>query len=887
MIERDEERAFLVERLAAAAAGAGSAVTILGAAGIGKTRLLTEARRLAEADGFLTLSARGMEVERALPFGVARQLLELPLPAADVDDANGVMHALYWLLADAAQASPLLVTVDDAHWADAASLRWLSYVANRVEPLRMLLLVASRVGEADALVAAVGAASHERLLHELSVAGVARLLEAELGDRAEPDLVDAIHHATLGNPFLVTACLHDLRRQGAYAPSEAPASVARYVERRLASLSESERRLLVALAVLEEAPDPHAAGQLAEVGETDVLGRLIDHDLVRPDGRALRHPLIRAAVLEGRSPVERAALHSAAARLLADRGADRDRVAAHVLAGAPSADGWAVGVLRDAAERAVQRGIPDAAARYLERALAEPPAPAERPRVLFELGLAQAAADGLGGADELESALALEPDPDGRVAMALRHARLLFTQSRFDEAAVVLEHAVGERAASAPALRDAEAQLFTVALLHLPTLEAVGGLEAVRARAGVHDDARSRALTAWVDAVTTAPAAAAARAAEGALTEGGFTVAGAPHSFANVTAALMYGGRTERARELLDEAVHQARAAGSISTLNFALVLRSGVLNRLGAVTAAEGDVREIIERVLPLQPERSRWLSAIPWVLSPLLDALVARGELEEAAGWLALSGLEPPYPPQAQFTHVIDSLARLRLAQGRADEAVALARECGERLAAWGIRNPAFCAWRSTLSSALLAAGRAEEAVRTAEAEIALGSEFGATAELGRGLACRGTAVGADGLASLREAVDVLADSPARLEHASALTALGAGLLRRGAAQDARAPLREALDLAERCGATALAERARAELVAAGARPRRRRVTGAAALTPSELRIASLAAEGLSNRAIAQTLFVTEKTVEGHLAAAFRKLGVSSRSQLRVALG
>ena len=133
-----------------------------------------------------------------------------------------------------------------------------------------------------------------------------------------------------------------------------------------------------------------------------------------------------------------------------------------------------------------------------------------------------------------------------------------------------------------------------------------------------------------------------------------------------------------------------------------------------------------------------------------------------------------------------------------------------------------------------------------------------------------------------TLRAAVEVLASAPARLEHARALVALGAAL----GEDDARGPLRAALELAERCGATVLAAQARDLLVATGARPRRAQLTGAAALTATQERVARLAAEGLGNRAIAERQFVTEKTVEGHLAAAYRKLGISSRSQLDAAL-
>ncbi|HXZ71912.1 MAG TPA: helix-turn-helix transcriptional regulator, partial [Streptosporangiaceae bacterium] len=133
-----------------------------------------------------------------------------------------------------------------------------------------------------------------------------------------------------------------------------------------------------------------------------------------------------------------------------------------------------------------------------------------------------------------------------------------------------------------------------------------------------------------------------------------------------------------------------------------------------------------------------------------------------------------------------------------------------------------------------------------------------------------------------SLAEAVSLLESTPARYELALALADLGAHLRRSGRRADARAPLRRALDLAQRTGAAPLAERAKRELLAAGARPRRTAITGPDALTSAERRVASLAADGLSNRQIAQHLFITQPTVETHLRHAFQKLGITSRADL-----
>ena len=206
---------------------------------------------------------------------------------------------------------------------------------------------------------------------------------------------------------------------------------------------------------------------------------------------------------------------------------------------------------------------------------------------------------------------------------------------------------------------------------------------------------------------------------------------------------------------------------------------------------------------------------------------------------------------------------------------------------LETWQIRNPGRSPWRASAALALTSLGERDEAIRIALEEIELARRFEVPRELGIALRAAGLAEGGDrGVELLAEAVEVLEDVPALLEHARALTDLGAALRRGGRRSDAREPLRRGLELAHRCGATALAERAHAELLATGARPRRAVVTGLEALTASERRVANMAAEGLTNREIAQALFVTEKTIEWHLGQAYRKLEIASRSELPRAL-
>jgi DNA-binding CsgD family transcriptional regulator len=198
----------------------------------------------------------------------------------------------------------------------------------------------------------------------------------------------------------------------------------------------------------------------------------------------------------------------------------------------------------------------------------------------------------------------------------------------------------------------------------------------------------------------------------------------------------------------------------------------------------------------------------------------------------------------------------------------------------------NPEVVGWRHALARTEVALGNGEEAARLAAEGVRLAQEAGGARGIGVALAAQGAVAGAEGVETLRESVEVLAPTRARLEHARALVDLGAALRRANHRKEAREPLREGLDIAHRCGARPLEDRARTELEATGARPRRVVLRGVDSLTPSEVRVARLAVDGMTNREIAQGLFVTAKTVETHLRHVYQKLGIEKRTELAAAL-
>jgi DNA-binding CsgD family transcriptional regulator len=258
------------------------------------------------------------------------------------------------------------------------------------------------------------------------------------------------------------------------------------------------------------------------------------------------------------------------------------------------------------------------------------------------------------------------------------------------------------------------------------------------------------------------------------------------------------------------------------------------------------------------------------------LTSTLIEQGRLAEARVALEQEAREPVLTYGGIFWR--RPKAEMLLAE-RDFEAAAAAAD--DLVVEW-VTNPALVPWRTIKAQALAALGRADEAVTLATEELALAREWGAPGSIGRALRVLGTVRGDAGLEDLRAAVEVLEPSTARLERAKALFALGVAVRRARQPTESREPLRRALELATACGATALAEDCRGELAASGARPRNTALGGVESLTASERRVTALAAEGRTNRDIAQELYVTPKTVEVHLSNAYRKLGIRSRREL-----
>jgi DNA-binding CsgD family transcriptional regulator len=922
LLERAAERGRIAAALEAARAGGGALLAIEGEAGIGKTRLLALARELA-GEQFEVLWARGAELEQQLAYGVCTQLFERRLEAMSAgereraltgaavhaqaalglgegsESPNVELHGLYWLAANLAGQRPLLLLVDDLHWGDEPSLRWLHYVAGRLDGLRLLAVVATRPSDRP-LVAALLADSGAPALHPagLSEAAITGLVADRLGGDPHPAFVAACRDATLGNPFLIVELLTALVADGVAPTLDAagglrevrPRSIARSMLARLARLEPSATTLAQCVAVLEECSLAEA-GALADfdpglaAAAADQLAR---EGILRP-GRPLGfvHPIVAATIVDEVPGAELAGYHARAARLLADAGADAERVALHLLTTEPAGDSWRVTQLRVAAARALARGAADVASSHLRRALAEPPPDAERAAVLAELGLAAARAGETSAPDRLREALELEPDPRERAALALVLGRVLAIPGDMGDALEVLERAIDELGDDDRELSlRLESEAITFSRYAPATVaSAQRRLAALREVQGTSPGERLILAQLAIESALVGDSAERSRdLAQRALAEGALISEESSDSPARYLAlhALVTADAVADAQLDLDRSLADARRRGSALGGASASMFRSHALLVGGAVAAAAAEAAGALDLGVELQ----LW-GMVPHMAAFLVETLVERGELEEAERELARSELAPWLRDAAGADKLLGARGYLRLARG--DHAAALddLLRCGEHLRALRIENPAFCPWRSRAALAQAALGRRDAGRELADEELDLARRYGAPRAVG--VALRARAMIEEGPAALEllaEAVAALAGSQSRLEHARALVDHGAALRRSGARREGCSALREGLDEARRCGALALAARAHAELEASGLRPRKMLVGGVEALTPSERRVAELAASGMANAEIAQSLFVTVKTVETHLGRSYRKLDIPGRGELAAAL-
>jgi DNA-binding CsgD family transcriptional regulator len=936
LLEREAQVAALEALADAAQSGSGSFAVIEGSAGIGKTRLLAEARAIAGAAGMRVLAARGGELESEFAYGIVRQLFEPLLASASPDlraellsgpaalmepvfgtsqlaasqdaPAEGsfaLLHGLYWLAANLAFQQPTLLAIDDLHWADTPSLRWLLYLTRRLEGVPLLVAAATRPPEregrdpmlvaeliADPEVAAVRPGP----LGRASIAVLARGLHGLEPDEA---FCAALETATGGNPLFIGAVLDAVAREGAIPPAEqvprlleiGAQGVSRVVGLRLARLAPEALALLRAASILGDGTELRHAAALAGV-EASELGpaatALVRLDLLRrEDPLEFFHPVVRSAVYETLDVVERGAAHRSAAELLLQAGAPPESAAGHLLRVAPQADEFVVSTLRQAAERSLARGAAEAAVGYLSRALDEQIDPVVRGEVLVELGVAERRTNGPAAADHLRAGLELLADQSRRGEIALELGRALWFTDRIGDALAVFQRALDE------VDRNRDPDLYELLLAELissawfdpqttPIAEAaIGELDLDALHGGLGSEILLGTM-AHHEYQLGLRRELAIDLAHRALAPGDLLASGSL-AFHYAAMVLSRSGLLDEAVSIFDQAVAQARRRGDIFNVAFMLMWRGKCQTHRGDLRAAVADLREALDHCVA-----HGMLVVWPYTIGSLAHALLEQGEADEAARVIDQGDFSEQLPlDQLHLVHFRLSRGRLRIETGSPGRGVEEVLQVGETARLFPHDNPSGMPWRGWAAEGLRLLDRNDEARALAVEELALARRWGDPRAIGASLRVLGLVEGGTaGIGLLREAVEVLAGSEARLEHARALVDLGAALRRANRRTEARERLREGVDLARSVGAFGLAGRAYEEIAATGARPRKILQTGLDALTASERRVAQLAAEGMSNKEIAQMLFVTIKTVEVHLSHAYRKLEISSRAQLDQAL-
>jgi DNA-binding CsgD family transcriptional regulator len=938
LLDRDDVLGSIDQALSAPSAGGSLALLLVGHAGMGKTRLYEAALERAQERQLMVIKAAGAELEQNLAFGLASQILRSLLSGVSADQRRALMasapkrvlsletgggegpgeddhlavsHGVFNVLASGLESTPALIAIDDLQWSDTASVELLLYVLHRLEELPVAVVMTRRPAVDEAPTDPLShLAGHPKLrvvnLAPLRRGAIAELIEQVLGLDVDPGLAEVCRDATAGNPFFVQELLRALAEEPALssdrllarARSLIPEAVSRSLRVRVGRLGGDAAALARTVAVLgDDVPLRHAAvlSGLSVAQASMAADALSAADILLPrEPLKFVHPLVRQAIQQDIAASEVASRHLDAARLLYSEGEGVELVAAHLLLGRAEGDPWVVERLQAAAREARYSGAPQSAVRYLERALAEPPNRDQRPAVLGELGAAEAALGLPAAAEHLEAALEGTTDPRQRAGLGLELGRVFDARGEHARAAEAFERGLSDLKVDpdVPADRELCDQLqagFIATGTPVPALRpraaelAARWLRDVPAKPSTQGQRLLLAHVALESAHRGEPAERIIDFAERAWDDGRILREAASQwiGWRLVANALCSAGALERSDEVSEAAMQDARRRGSPLGFATASFIRASPRMLQGQIQDALADLEATRDG------RRYGWAQFTRAAAAKYALCLVETGQIDAAEAALEEDApMEEPH--DLEDAMCLGALAEIRRAQGRLEEALAAAQAAGAAAEAT-IPFFDFCRWRTSAAQAALGLGDAEYACRLASEMLERAAQTQVVEHRIEALRISGLCQGgAEGIAQLREAAELGRGLPPRLETMRSLLELGAALRRSGERAAARGPLQEAADQARRSGARLLSDRARTELAASGARPRRELLlSGPESLTPSERRIAELAAGGQSNREIATMLFVTPKTVEYHLRNAYRKLDIQTRRELASALG
>ncbi|WP_448613535.1 BTAD domain-containing putative transcriptional regulator [Modestobacter sp. URMC 112] len=894
--DREREVATVAAALDDLAAGQPRLLIVEGPAGIGKTRLLAEARRMAAQRGLRVLSARGSQLEQAFGFGAVRQLFEpaltspeqgsellggaaasargvFDLAAGDPPDGSfAALHGLYWLAVNLTATGPVLLAVDDVQWCDSASLRFLAYLVRRLDEVPVLVVATLRTGEAH---------EEEQLLAELALEPTAVVVRPQpLSPEATTDLVAgrlgrpvsplfslACQRTTAGNPLLLRQLLRALegdrvRPDAAHADTVVAVgsrAVSSMVLMRLRRLPRDAPAVARAAAVLGDGarlPAVAALAGLPEDATAAALAVLARAEVVKDEQPlAFVHPLVREAVYRDLPAAERALWHEQAARLLRAGGASDEQVAAHLLLAPVRGDGEGTEVLRRAARTAAERGAPDSAVTYLRRALEELPPGAPRCDVLRELGMVESLVDGAASTEHLLQAYEGMADPRERADVAVAIARTQVFASP-PGAATAFSRQAAE--ALPEELADHRQALLAIELVsgYMHALPPERWRRPLPEPDGEGHGAQMLAAALAYDVtIEGADRERAVRLARSALD--GDRLWAVDHGLFWVIAAIIRMLADDDLGDFWARARAEAHARGSLFAVLSTNLWQGFWHWRRGELAEADSCLTSALE-------ESRMWGGSgvpPPFAHAFLIGCSLDRGDLAAARATADAAGPGPGLGDGGRLLQ--HAVARVLTAEGEHERALAVLDAVPTPIP---VPNPVWNPWRSTAALALHGLGRTGEAIALVEEEARLLRRWGAPSPLGATVRLLGELRGPEGLADLREAVALLASTSAAVDLARARCTLGA----RPEVPDAEAVplLVSAVEDAHARGALGIRERAREALRARGC-PDAVRREDVRSPTVTERRIAELAAGGRSVREIAQQMFLTPGTVQAVLEA------------------
>jgi DNA-binding CsgD family transcriptional regulator len=905
LLGREAERARIDAVLDDARAGRSSALVLSGEAGIGKSTLLRYA--LGRADGMAVLSAAGVESEAELPFAALADFLRpalgqldaLPEPQAAAlagalalgppvgADRFAACAATMGLLAAFAETAPVLGVIDEAQWLDPSSLEALLFAARRIDAEGIALFFAVRDAEGGSLAQAG--------LEGLPLSGLGKAEAHELIARAvdtepSPGLVERLLRATGGNPLAlleIPAVLTDAQLAGEEPLEDLPLtpSIERALLARVVALPDETRRALVVAAASESSDFEDVSAAVQSLGmDMGALGDAEEAGVIRIENAQIefRHALLRSAIYRTAPGALRQSAHRALAATMAAGGAEQ-RSAWHLAVAAPTPDEEIAAALESAAFDARRRGGHAEAAGAFERSARLTPQPEERARRLRE------AADDARLAGRAENALALldlarestsDPSTSANIAH-LRGAVEMWHGEPKDARDSLVGHAERISASDPPKaarmLTDAAWASLLAADIAQGRSIAEQASELARGSGGATEvltgAAVGIALLLSGEADRAAPLLARYRDAFGeeAAPVRGFQLLRPSGQ------VLTWVEQYDAAGEMFIRTIAAARSQGALGTLPFLLAGLSDLEFRTGAWASASAHAAEAVQIA---EDTNETTMLAYALACRARVDAGLGRDECRQRVERAVELGA---HRIGAVVAYAFSALGLLELALGRNEDAVRILEGLAGEADARGLREPSVIQWSPDLVEAYVRSGRRDDAERVLAPFEALVAATGRTWAQAACARCRGLLADDAGYEpAFEEALKLHVLTPTPFELARTQLCFGERLRRRRRRADAREPLRRALESFEQLGAAPWAERARTELAATGETARPRNANAADELTPQELQVALVVANGATNKEAGAALFLSPKTIESHLSRVYRKLDVRSRTEL-----